>query len=120
MNKPKIDVEHAPMPLLAQNAPFDAQAFYAEAAADPDAAYDKYRGKRMLVTGIASKIGPDIHGKPSVELSDTVGGHCHVLAVFPSDAVYGKVSPGDRITVCANYLMLYDPFGVVMKLSELV
>lgn len=113
-------IETKPMPILEQSEPFDAKTLSAEFCADLNGALAIYEDKRFEVTGIASKIGPDIHNKPSIEISDKVGGQCYALCIFPNDDFYDKVSVGDRVTVRANYLVMSNWYGVVMKFSELV
>ena len=112
--------ETTDMPLLPQSAPFEVSSLYQEFSADLGAALEIYEDKRFEVTGIARKVGPDVHNKPSIELSDRVDGQCHALVIFPTDDHYSKVSVGDRVTVRANYLVFSNRFGVVMKHSELV
>lgn len=113
-------IETAPMPIKAQSAPYEAKALVDECRADLNAALAEYQGTRFEVTGLAVKVGPDIHQKPSIELSDRADGACHVLCVFPNDEHYRKVAVGDTVTVRGNYLVLSDQFGVVLKFSELV
>lgn len=113
-------IEKHPMPLLPQDAPFAVQSLCAELHADLLGALARYRDKRFEVTGVAVKVGPDIHNKPSIELSDRVGGQVYALTIFPTDAHYSRVAVGDTVTVRANYLVFCDRFGVVMKHSELV
>lgn len=113
-------IEITPMPLLKQDAPFDAKALCEELKSGLDKALTIYLDKRFEVKGIAKKIGPDIHNKPSIELSDGVDGECYALCIFPSDGFYSKVSVGDTVVVRANYLVMSNWFGVVMKFSELV
>lgn len=112
-------IETRAMPILEQEQPFEAKELCNEFTTDLDGALKIYEDKRFEVTGIASKIGPDIHNKPSIELSDEVGGTCYALCIFPSDDFYNEVSVGDRVTVRANYLVMSNWFGVVMKYSEL-
>ena len=76
--------------------------------------------KRFEVTGIAKKIGPDAHHKPSMELSDCVDGQTYALVIFPNEEHYSKVNVGDTVVVCANYLVMCNRLGIVMKYSELV
>lgn len=76
--------------------------------------------KRFEVTGIAKKIGPDVHNKPSIELSDRADGKTYALVIFPTDDHYSKVAVGDKVTVRANYLVMSNLFCTVMKFSELV
>lgn len=113
-------IETKPMPILPQEAPFDAKTLYDAFSADLNAALDIYENKRFEVTGVVVKIGPDIHNKPSIELSDHIGGQTYALIIFPTDDHYGKVSVGDKVTVRANYLVFCNRFGIVMKYSELI
>lgn len=80
----------------------------------------KYVDRRFEVTGIAKKVGPDVHNKPSIEISDSVNGQTYALVIFPTDDHYSKVAVGETVTVRANYLVMSNLFGTVMKFSELV
>lgn len=113
-------VESGPLPLLSQDAPFAVKPLCEEFRKDMQGSLAIYEGKRFEVTGVAIKVGPDIHNKPSIELSDCVGGETCALAVFPTDAHYRAVAVGDTVTVRANYLVFREQFGVVLKYSELV
>lgn len=113
-------IETTPMPLLPQEAPFAVKPLCEAFREDLQGALAIYLDKRFEVTGIALKVGPDVHNKPSIELSDRLGGETYALTIFPTEEHYGKVSVGDRVTVRANYLVLSNSFGVVMKFSELV
>lgn len=113
-------IETTAMPLLAQTAPFAVKALCDEFSADADGFYKKYVDKRFCVTGVAKKVGPDIHNKPSIELSDCMDGQTYALVIFPTDEHYSKVSVGDTVTVRANYLVMSNRYGTVMKYSELV
>ncbi len=113
-------IETKPMQRLEQAEPFDAKTLRNEFCADLYGALAIYEDKRFEITGIASKIGPDIHNKPAIEISDVVGGQCYILCIFPTDDFYDEVSVGDRVTVRANYLVMSNRYGVVMKYSELV
>lgn len=107
-------------PVLAQEKPFDAKDLFLQFCDNFENALQTCKDKRFKVTGIASKIGPDIHGKPSIELSDCVGGQCYVLFVFASEEDYQNVSVGDTVTCRSNYLGVTNEFGVVMKRSEVL
>lgn len=61
-----------------------------------------------------------ISNKPSIELSDRVSGQTYALVIFPTDDHYSKVEVGDTVTVRANYLVMSNCYGTVMKFSELV
>lgn len=113
-------IETRPMPILEQDGPFYAKELCNEFSNDLEGALEIYEDKRFEVTGIASKIGPDIHNKPSIEISDEVGGQCYTLCIFPTDDFYKEVSVGDKVTVRANYLVMSNWYGVVMKYSELI
>ncbi len=113
-------IETQPMPILPQKAPFDVRSLSEMFSADLHGALAIYEDKRFEVTGVAVKVGPDVHNKPSIEISDCVGGQTYALTIFPTDDHYRKVSVGDKVTVRANYLVFSNLFGVVMKHSELV
>ena len=113
-------IETQPMPILPQEAPFDVKSLFDVFSADLHGALAVYEDKRFEVTGVAVKVGPDVHNKPSIEISDCAGGQTYALTIFPTDDHYSKVSVGDRVTVRANYLVFCNWFGVVLKHSELV
>ncbi len=113
-------IETTAMPVLEQSAPFDVKTLYEEFAADERAFYAKYLDKRFQVSGIAKKVGPDIHNKPSIEISDSVNGKTYALVIFPTDEHYKIVSVGDKVVVRANYLVMSNQYGTVMKFSELI
>lgn len=113
-------IETKPMPILEQELPFSVKNLWDEFSADADSFYEKYVDKRFCVKGIAKKVGPDIHNKPSIEISDSVNGKTYALVIFPTDDHYSKVNVGDTVTVCANYLVMSNLFGTVMKYSQLV
>ncbi len=113
-------IETTPMPIKPQAAPYAVKALADAFRADLNEALAEYQDKRFEVTGVATKVGPDIHNKPSIEISDCAGGWCHALCIFPTDDHYSKVAEGDTVTVRANYLVMSNWFGVVMKFSELV
>lgn len=113
-------IETTPMPRIPCDKPFDVKALYEEFQSDADGFLKKYVDKRFEVTGIAKKVGPDVHNKPSIELSDRVDGQSYALTIFPTAEHYEKVHIGDKVTVCANYLVMSNLFGTVMKFSELL
>lgn len=113
-------IETTAMPVLEQEAPFRAKTLYGEFTADADSFFDKYVDKRFEIMGIAKKIGPDIHNKPSIEISDSMNGQTYALVIFPTDDHYSKVEVGDTVIVRANYLVMSNHYGTVMKYSELV
>ena len=47
-------------------------------------------------------------------------GRTYALVIFQNDDHYSKVNIGDTVVVRANYLVMSDRLGVVMKYSELV
>lgn len=113
-------IETTPMPALPQAAPFDVKELYEEYLSDAEAFFGKYTDKRFEVSGVAVKVGPDVHSKPSIELSDCAEGRTYALVIFPTDEHYSRVKVGDTVTVRANYLVMSNLFGTVMKHSELV
>lgn len=113
-------IETTPMPILEQETPFAVKELCDQFASDSGKFFDTYVDKRFEVTGIAKKIGPDIHNKPSIEISDSVGGQTYALVIFPTDDHYSKVKVGDTVVVRANYLVMSNHYGTVMKYSELL
>lgn len=112
-------IETTAMPVLEQDKPFAVKTLYSEFIADADSFYAKYVDKRFEVTGIAKRVGPDIHNKPSIEISDCVNGQTYALVIFPTDEHYHQVAIGDTVVVRANYLVMSNHYGTVMKFSEL-
>lgn len=113
-------IETTAMPLLDQSAPFAVKTLCDEFRADVNRFYERFVDKRFEVTGIAKKVGPDIHNKPSIELSDSINGRTYALVIFPTKDHYEKVNAGDCVTVRANYLVMSNLYGVVMKFSNLI
>ena len=113
-------LEFGESPILSQTAPIDAKELYLTFDGDFESSEGKYAYYRFEVSGIASKVGPDVHNKPSIELSDEVGGKCYTLCVFNSDDIYDKVSVGDRVVCRGNYLIASSLFGIVLKNTEIV
>ena len=105
-------------PLLEQDKPVESSELYQLFCDDFDNALKVYEDKRFEISGIAIKVGPDGHNKPSVQLSDKIDGKCHVLCVFPSTDVYEKVSVGDKVVIRGNYLVMCNLFGIVIKKCE--
>lgn len=113
-------IETSAMPILKQDTPFNVKMLCDAFTKDESSFFATYVDKRFEVTGIAKKVGPDIHNKPSIELSDSAGGQTYALVIFPTKDHYSKVEVGDRVVVRANYLVMSNWFGTVMKYSELV
>ncbi len=113
-------IETTAMPILSQDAPFDLKVLCEEFNTDAEKFYAKYLDKRFEVTGVAKNVGPDIHNKPSIELSDSENDQTYGLVIFPTEDHYSKVSVGDKVVVRANYLVMSNAYGVVMKFSELI
>ena len=103
-----------------QDSPLDVAAVYREFTEQYEAAAEKYCEKRVEMTGVVRKIGPDIHNKPSIEFSDQVDGRCYALFIFESDEFYSRISVGDTVICRGNFLRAREPFGAVLKKSEIV
>lgn len=113
-------IETTEMPLLEQDAPFAVKSLHDAFWADQEGFLSMYQDKRFEITGIAVKIGPDVHNKPSIEIAEKLGDRTYALVIFPTDDHYSKVAVGDCVTVRANYLVMSNWFGTVMKHSELI
>ena len=76
-------IESFPMEELEQKEPFEIKALCGEFQSDVGSAYNKYLDKRFEVTGVVKTVGPDVHNKPSIELTDKDGRECYALCIFP-------------------------------------
>lgn len=109
--------------LEGQTAPFEAKELRDAFEKDLQGCLEIYEDKRFDVTGVAISVDLDIHGLPTVQLSDAVGGKCCAHCIFPvevGDAVMGKVKVGDQVVIRSNYLVMSNVYGIVMKCSELI
>ena len=72
--------------------------------------------KKMMISGIATYVGPDVYALPSVELSETKEASGRVLCVLPfSDYLkLRKVSKKDRVVMEGNVLGFSDEYDIVV------
>ena len=115
-----LQIEMKDSPVLEQSEPIDSLTLYNLFDSDLENALEIYEDKRFEVEGVVIKVGPDIHNKPSIEISNTIDGRCHTLCVFPSDDIYNKAAVGDKIVCRGNYLVMSNWYGIVLKKCELV
>lgn len=82
--------------------PVAARALYETDAAE---AARTYADKPVVVKGIATYIGPDVYGLPSIELSDTPDGKSYVLCVLPFNDFFklGDFKAGQELTVSGEF-----------------
>ena len=113
-------IETTEMPVLEQEKPFEIKAFCKEFEDNAENFFSKYVDKRFVVKGVAKQIGLDAHNKPSIQISDCIDGQTYALLIFQTEDHYTKVQVGDTVTVRANYLVMSNLLGVVMKHSELL
>ena len=111
-------IEFELMPILNQEKPIPAPDLYHQFETDFEISEKKYAYYRLEVEGIASKVQPDVHNKPSIELSDCEGGKCFVLCVFNDPAILQKYKPGEVYTISGNYLIASSLYGIVLKNAE--
>ena len=86
--------------------------------ASPSNAYPK-----VNISGYAVKVGPDVYGLPSVELSDTKDGKTRILCVLPfSDYLKLRhVSKGDKVTMKGEVRGYADEYDfVLVKQSKII
>ena len=71
---------------------------------------------KVNISGYAVKVGPDVYGLPSVELSDTKGGKTRILCVLPfSDYLKLRhVSKGDKVTLKGEVRGYADEYDFVL------
>ena len=78
---------------------------------------------KVNISGYAVKVGPDVYGLPSVELSDTKGGKARALCVLPfSDYLKLRhVSKGDKVVMKGEVRGYIDEYDIVLvKQSKIV
>ena len=115
------EIETKLQPVLEQKAPFNVKELYDYFLKNPQKAVQEFDRKRIEVKGVVLRKGPDrAFGQPSIELSDAPTGKCYVLCVFQDESVYNSVKLGDEISVRGNYLVVYEGYGIVLKISELI
>ena len=85
---------------------------------DPSKRQPTYTGENITVLGVVVYKGPDIHGLPSLELSDKVNGTSHVLCVFDSVNSLNKISKGDNLTISGKFHIVSSSDMVVLKQSK--
>lgn len=86
------------------------------------AAIEKYR-EEIIITGIATKVGPDVYTFPSVEISEETNGISRILCVLPYTDYFKlrKVKSGDEVVIkgtVKGYLEKYDL--VLIKECQLI
>lgn len=114
-------MEREDCPALPQREPLAVEVVYNQFYADFDGAWDIYFAKRMEMFGVVTKIGPDLHGLPSIELSSCAGGRCYALFIARTEEeLYEGISLGDTVVCRGNLINAREPFGAVMKKSEIV
>ena len=78
---------------------------------------------KVNISGYAVKVGPDVYGLPSVELSDTKGGKTRILCVLPfTDYLKLRhVSKGDKVIMKGEVRGYADEYDfVLVKQSKIV
>lgn len=106
--------------ILKQEEPLDVKILYNDFVKDYTKVEKIYDKKRFEIIGIVTHIGPDIHNKPSIQLSDKEDGENYALCVFNSKKMQDGVKTGDKIICKGNYLVMRHRFGIVLKKSEIV
>lgn len=107
-------------PAFCQEVPLNVKDIYEAFVEDFASAEETYFEKRVDVIGVVTRVGPDIHAKPSLELSDHEFGRHYALIVFPDDTIYRQASVGDTIVCRGNLLGAMETWGAVIKKSEVV
>ena len=78
---------------------------------------------KVNISGYAVKVGPDVYGLPSVELSETKGGQTRILCVLPfSDYLKLRhVSKGDKVVMKGEVRGYSDEYDfVLVKQSKII
>ena len=86
----------------------------------PEESLKKYSGTRIQISGIAIKVEIDIHGLPSVQVSDTLNGEIYILCVFNDNSILKEVERGNKVVIEGNYLVYHKDYRIVLKNCELI
>lgn len=81
-----------------------------------------YYAKNIIISGIVTRVGPDMYGLPSIELSDKAEGKMYVLCLLPilDYPKLRKVSKGDEVKISGEARGLHNNDFVVVKHSQVV
>lgn len=114
-------LQTTPSPMLeGQTEPIEVSELYKAFHQDLEGSLAKYQDKRFDVTGTVTWVGVDPHDLASVQLSDKADGNILTHCIFPSHDILNKVKVGEKVTIRANYLVLSNHWGIIMKFSELL
>ena len=86
----------------------------------PEESLKKYSATRIQISGIAIKVEIDIHGLPSVQVSDKINGIIYILCVFNDNSIFEKVERGNNVVIEGNYLLYHKDYRIVLKNCELI
>ncbi len=87
---------------------------------DPSKRQPTYTGENITVSGVVVYKGPDIHGLPSLQLSNKENGTSYVLCVFDSFDSLNKISKGDNLTISGKFHIISSAEMVVLKQSQVL
>lgn len=102
---------------------YTAKEIYNTFTTDEKSAIAKHREEIITVTGIATKVGPDVYTFPSIEISEEKNGNSRALCVLPyTDYLkLRKVKKGDEVIIkgiVKGYIEKYDL--VLIKECQLI
>ena len=86
----------------------------------PEESLKKYSATRMQISGTAIKVEIDIHGLPSVQVSDKINGEIYILCVFNDNSILKEVERGNNVVIEGNYLLYHKDYRIVLKNCELI
>lgn len=112
-------MEREDCPAIEQDTPLPVETMYQQFLLDFDAAWEIYFAKRIEVAGVITRMGPDPHGLPSIELSDRSEGRCYALCIAGTRELYEGIALGDAVICRGNLINAREPYGAVMKKSEI-
>ena len=105
---------------LIKNEVFNSKDLYESFLSKPDECLKKFNAARIRIKGIAIKVELDIHGLPSVEVSDKINGVPYILCVFIDKNILTKVEKHSNIIIEGNYLVFHTDGRIVLKNCELI
>lgn len=116
MNKPEV----LTVSKATGEKPINVYDLLAEYKKDPSKKQPTYTGEDITISGVVVYKGADIHGLPSLELSDKANGTSYVLCVFDSFDSLSQISEGSHLTITGKFHILSSDEMVVLKQSKIL
>lgn len=95
---------------------YTAKEIYDAFKTDEKAANTKYGEKTITITGIATKVGPDVYTFPSIEISEVKSGNARALCVLPYSDYFElrNVEKGQEIFITGTIRRYSEKYDLIV------